>query len=578
MKGLFKKLSILGASLAMVLGAGLVNDGAKSAKADGESTYVKVTEAPTDWTGEYVLVYENSATEAYVWTGVDAVNGYESTTITDSKITLTPTAKLNIAATTNGYSIQIDGGTNNGKYVGQLKNANGMQIKETTLNNTISITDGTATIISGSAYMRFNNNSDQKRFRYYKSSSYTRQQAVQLYKLEEVETTDPSVKIDQKAQTIAVDDSVKFTATVSNADSATVKWSTDTADYGEINQDGVFTATAIGEVTVTATITVDGVDYSASVKVTIKAKATISEASISDLLEKTAADYTVVEVKGKVADLTNTEYGNFSLVDLNDSSKSIPVHGSTKDTTQLTLTNSGEGYYTGTWTSGKNFNNACAEGDIVTMHVIVTIYKKAPQISGVITNVETPEYVVFTSSVDAIPEITVDNYDSDEVKKAIDDATTYYELLDDASKELEDVKIAKAKLDTINETVAAYTFVGDWKALREMGDGSICEFLSGENYDLLKEQLDKYDQMSEAQKAIIDAQEDGGTTIGNTITYVKSYLSIKGETTSETETSQESLLALNSSNSILFVLVTGLLGLAALVGYYFANKKRMLGK
>ena len=91
MKGLFKRLSILTASLAMVFGVGLVNN-ENNTKAAGESIYVKVTEAPTDWTGEYVLVYESSATSAYVWTGVDASSCYERTTITDSKITLAPTA------------------------------------------------------------------------------------------------------------------------------------------------------------------------------------------------------------------------------------------------------------------------------------------------------------------------------------------------------------------------------------------------------------------------------------------------------------------------------------------------------
>ena len=48
--------------------------------------FVKVTSAPTDWSGEYILVYEQSATTGYVWTGVDEVNSYVSKTISNDII------------------------------------------------------------------------------------------------------------------------------------------------------------------------------------------------------------------------------------------------------------------------------------------------------------------------------------------------------------------------------------------------------------------------------------------------------------------------------------------------------------
>ena len=44
--------------------------------------------------------------------------------------------------------------------------------------------DGTVDIVSGGAHLRFNKNSDQMRFRYFKSATYTRQQAITLYKLD----------------------------------------------------------------------------------------------------------------------------------------------------------------------------------------------------------------------------------------------------------------------------------------------------------------------------------------------------------------------------------------------------------
>ena len=60
---------------------------AKGMTAFGQTTYEKVTSAPTDWTGEYLLVFENDATTAYCWTGVDAASCYSELTISDNAIT-----------------------------------------------------------------------------------------------------------------------------------------------------------------------------------------------------------------------------------------------------------------------------------------------------------------------------------------------------------------------------------------------------------------------------------------------------------------------------------------------------------
>ena len=230
-----------------------------------------------------------------------------------------------------------------------------------------------------------------------------------------------------------------------------------------------------------------------------------------------------------------------------------------------------------------------------TITLTITVNGKQYTTSVDIKVVETPDYIVFIRSVDDIGEITLENYDSDAMKKAIQDANVYYELLETSDKEIEEVKTAKAKLDGILELRDAYTFIGDWNALRELGTGdgvepdgstkeypdggSICGYLRGEDYDQLKELLDKYDQMNDNQKAIIDAQKDGDTTIGNTISYIKAYLSIHGEPTSTgNQAKQNNLLSLNSSSNTMFVLVIGILGLASIAGYYFINKKRMLTK
>lgn len=141
-------------------------------------SYKKVTEAPADWSGTYVLVYENSGTEAYVWTGVDAVNCFTKATIENGKIS-GEFVTLTIAALDNGYSILLNGGTNNGKYVYRSSSSNGLNIDGTQGLNTISINGNAVEIVSNETTLKFNKNSDQLRFRYFAKG----QQPVQLYKL-----------------------------------------------------------------------------------------------------------------------------------------------------------------------------------------------------------------------------------------------------------------------------------------------------------------------------------------------------------------------------------------------------------
>ena len=166
-----------------------------TASAAESATYVKVTEAPVDWSGTYILVCESKNA---VFTGVDAVNGYQSATIADNKITIAATATLTIAKMDGGYSIMVNGGNNSGKYVGYTGNKNGMNFSDTALLNTISFDKEVAIVASGST-MRFNGNKDQMRFRYFKSG----QTAVALYKLESGTTVDPTEPTCEHANTEA---------------------------------------------------------------------------------------------------------------------------------------------------------------------------------------------------------------------------------------------------------------------------------------------------------------------------------------------------------------------------------------
>lgn len=157
----------------------------------GDGDYVKVTEDANDLSGEYLIVYEDSEgspTAPKAFNGkletLDAVGNTIAVTINDNTIAstdATDAAKFTIAKDGEGdYTIK----SASGKYIGRTADANDLDENESTpYKNTITFTDGDINIIaSGGAYLRYNKNSGAERFRYYKSTTYTGQQPIALYK------------------------------------------------------------------------------------------------------------------------------------------------------------------------------------------------------------------------------------------------------------------------------------------------------------------------------------------------------------------------------------------------------------
>lgn len=157
-------------------------------------TYAKVSEALEDYSGEYLIVYEdgNVAFNGGLST-LDAASNTISVDITDNTITsetTTDDANFTFAKVEGGYSIKSASGI----YIGRKTDDNDIDESESIVYvNTISINDeGNADIVgTGGAYLRYNANSNQNRFRYYKSSNYTAQKAIALYKKENSFTSYP---------------------------------------------------------------------------------------------------------------------------------------------------------------------------------------------------------------------------------------------------------------------------------------------------------------------------------------------------------------------------------------------------
>ena len=146
--------------------------------------YVKVTSTDDLTDGDYLIVYETSSV---AFNGglstLDAVSNNISVTIDNQH-------RIKADATTNAakFSIDLTDGTlqsASGLYIGVSANSNGLkQTDESdTYSNSFSIDDSGNAVISAvftgsSMTLRFNDASNQDRFRYYKSG----QKAIQLYK------------------------------------------------------------------------------------------------------------------------------------------------------------------------------------------------------------------------------------------------------------------------------------------------------------------------------------------------------------------------------------------------------------
>ena len=171
--------------------------GGSSGGNTGNGDYVKIKTAPTDWSGEYLLVYENNATSGYVWTGVDAANCFQEAAITDYSIEDDGFVTIIIAPMSGGYSIRINGGTNDGKYINGQSGSNTIKFGTSAALNTLEYVSDWVKITSNTSVMRFNNAASEMRFRYYKAGTYNQQQSVQLYKKTEPQIVTQSISLVQ---------------------------------------------------------------------------------------------------------------------------------------------------------------------------------------------------------------------------------------------------------------------------------------------------------------------------------------------------------------------------------------------
>lgn len=225
-------------------------------------TYTKVTEAPADWSGTYLIVSEG---DKLIMDGsldkLDVEGNKVDVTITDSKIT-GDYAKyaFTVEPMTGGYAIK----SASGKYISGTSGSNKLNSGSTQSLNTIELTSGKVIVTSDGTTLQYNNAAKNgTRFRYYKSQN---QQPISLYKIEtaakqqvETPTATPAAgevakgtKVEFKCKTEGAKISYKTTGEY-----------TEYTDPVEVNADTTFTVKA----------TKDGMDDSDEVKFAYTVKA-----------------------------------------------------------------------------------------------------------------------------------------------------------------------------------------------------------------------------------------------------------------------------------------------------------------
>ena len=225
-------------------------------------TYTKVTEAPADWSGTYLIVSEG---DKLIMDGsldkLDVEGNKVDVTITDSKIT-GDYAKyaFTVEPMTGGYAIK----SASGKYISGRSGSNKLNSGSTQSLNTIELTSGKVIVTSDGTTLQYNNAAKNgTRFRYYKSQN---QQPISLYKIETAakqQVATPTAT--PAAGEVAKGTKVEFKCKTEGAKISykTTGEYTEYTDPVEVNADTTFTVKA----------TKDGMDDSDEVKFAYTVKA-----------------------------------------------------------------------------------------------------------------------------------------------------------------------------------------------------------------------------------------------------------------------------------------------------------------
>ena len=355
----------------------------------GGDFYVKVTGAQTDWSGDYLIVYEEGSLAFNGGlTTLDAAKNTIAVTIVDGKIASTDetdAAVFTIAATEGGYSIK----SASGQYIGNTKQASGAPANGLTpgadpLLNTISFSDGAPLIVSNTTELKYNKASGDERFRYYKAGN--KQQAIALYKLGGAEGGDDPGESDTPVTTtltvtpesLALEVGAAGTLSVETNSSATPLFSSDDESVAKVDASGKVTAIAEGSTEIIVEVEAVEGKFTAAAK-TVSVTVVKPTEAPEGVLKVSVAEFNAAadsytqkyQLTGVISKISNTTYGNF---DLTDGTGTVYVYGLTATEQGLQQEN---GVFNGKANNDKSFASlGLREGDTVTLIGYRYTYKR----------------------------------------------------------------------------------------------------------------------------------------------------------------------------------------------------------
>ena len=293
--------------------------------------YKKVTEAPSDWSGTYVLGYTNGTT-VKVLSGKNSAGNYGAYTDLTlgengiSSASVPENCVLTIEPSANGYTLFV-----NNTYLGYTSTSTSgsnylyfaSSIVEKKYEWTISL-DGSNVLIK-SVYNTGRTikwNATDPRFACYTSA----QTAIQLYRLEE-ENSEPeqpkvlsSIAVSGQKTEYYVGDAFEaptVTATYEGGKTATVTATFTGNDLSEA-----------GTRTVTATYTENGVTKTATYEITVIEVPAIVELTVAEFLAAEKSDVVWYQLTGIITEIASSDWGNITI---KDESASVYIYGLTKE-------------------------------------------------------------------------------------------------------------------------------------------------------------------------------------------------------------------------------------------------------
>ncbi len=122
----------------------------------------------------------------------------------------------------------------------------------------------------------------------------------------EISETEPAVEIDQSSLELVAGNTGTLTATTKNAGENSVVWSSSDSSVVTIDSaSGAYEALKMGSADITATLTVNGVDYTSKITILVNGSLSVDEAySVASALDSGATTAYKVTVNGKISSVS----------------------------------------------------------------------------------------------------------------------------------------------------------------------------------------------------------------------------------------------------------------------------------